>query len=629
MNQNYTIDFSLYRNEEPWGLLDEYLDYKTDHYLYNEWDPPSISFTGTIIDYGVDTDSPSDGLFDYLNISIEVEVFQAGYFYLYGSVYTDDGGDNYYFGWGYNYLNIGTHTITFQIPYVWVRSHIDGTAFYIGYMYIEENIPDWGDETQAYDETDRYLSRVYNHNEFDLLEAWVVRIADDFAEDTNNDSLYDFWNVIFEVNITKDNIDLYLRAEMEEKETNNYITDAYKYVYGLSIGLHNISLQFSGIQLYNSGFTKGALITYYRLELTSDPWYELERSYDDFPLSGDYQWDDFSSTFIQISDINPSDRSVFLRDDYPTIWLYIDTSEDEEVSWIEVQITVDGDWYDSIGLTRSYYDSTYEEWYFDLLLDQGNKWELAFHVYGTQDSYIYEKITYYILGGPSFYDFTTNISAVMVGGTIKFTADVYDYDGIQNVTVFVENNIIEMAYEENSTYGEFWTTEYTFNTAGSFDVYATAYDTTDQFSESIQLTIFVNEGPEILDVDVDPGTTVKLDTEVTFTVKIRKSDAIITSVTLEVVDNDENSFLYTLNVHGETLTLTYLLYSGSFTPESVGKHVCTIRVLTTKNQVSSYEVIIRVEGESNMNITPGFELFLTLVLLLGLPISKKLLKEKR
>jgi hypothetical protein len=457
----------------------------------------------------------------------------------------------------------------------------------------------------------------------------VVRIADDFAEDTNNDSLYDFWNVIFEVNITKDNIDLYLRAEMEEKETNNYITDAYKYVYGLSIGLHNISLQFSGIQLYNSGFTKGALITYYRLELTSDPWYELERSYDDFPLSGDYQWDDFSSTFIQISYIDPPDRSVFLRDDYTTVWVYLDTSENEEVSWIEVYITVDGELYDSLGLTRSYYDSTYEEWYFELYLDHGNKWELAFHASGTQSSYVYEKITYYILGGPSIYDFTTNISAVIIGGTIKFTADVYDFDGIQNVTLFAENNEVAMAYEGNSTFGEFWTAEYTFNEVGSFEVYAIAYDTTGQMSESNHLTIYVNEGPDIMDVVVTPGRKVKLDEEVTFTVKIRKSDAIITSVTLEVVDNNDKSFLYTLKHQSQSDTEIALIYSGSFTPESAGKHVCTIRALTTKNQVSSYEVIITVEGSSNMNITPGFEIFMVLVLLIALPISKKSLRNKK
>jgi hypothetical protein len=625
-NQNYTVDFTLYRNEEPWGLLDEYLDYKTDYYLYSQWDPPSIGFTGVISDYGVDTDSPTDGSFDYLNLSVEVEVYQAGYFHLWGSVYAEEGGDSYSFGWGYNYLNIGTHTITFQIPHVWVRSHLDGTAFYIAYMYLYEDIPEWGSETQAYDDTDHYLSRIYNHNEFDLLEAWVVRIADDYTVDTNNDSLYDFWNVVFEINVTKDNIDLYLRAEMAEKETDSYIADAYGYVYGLSIGLHNITLQFSGNHLYKSGFTQGALISYYRLELISDPWYELDRSYDDYPLSGDYQWDQFSSTFILISQIDPPDRSVFLRDDSFNVWVYLETSEDEEISWIEVQITVDGDWYDSIGLTRSYYDSTYEEWYFYLQLEYGNKWEFAFHVYGTQDSYVYEKITYYILGGPSIYDFTTNISAVMVGGTIKFTADVYDFDGIANVTLYVENNEVAMAYEGNSTYGEFWTAVYTFNNIGSFDVYVIAIDTTGKMSESDHLTIHVNEGPEILNVDVTPGKKVKLDEEITFTVTIQKSDAIISSVTLEVIDNNDKSFLFTLNYQSDTEVA--LIYSGSFTPESVGKHVCTIRVLTTKNQVSSYEVIITVEGESNMNITPGFEMFMTLALLVSLPISKKVLRRK-
>ncbi|NHJ01125.1 MAG: hypothetical protein EAX86_03235 [Candidatus Heimdallarchaeota archaeon] len=624
--ENYTINFRMY-DTYNWILLDQQ-NYITHAYSWYQWDPPGITFTGNVSENAYDADYPVDGKYDFIEISVEVQVTQAGYYNLEGSIYAYDGGDSAWFYADYQYYSVGIHWITTKaVNYAWVRNHLDGTGFYISYMYLHEQISGFETILQDYDESDHDFSRIYYHSEFDQLDAWVVSIINNFVVDTNNDSLYDYWSVVFLINVIKDGANLYFCADLESVETGNYIADAYVYLYGVPDGLLNITLNFRGSRLYNSGFSGQVRISYYYLVETTE-WMELQRKYPDFILDGTYSFSDFSPSYIDLTNVWPLSGSIFLKNENTGVGFGFETSDNEDVSWITVEIWIDDVYEKSISLYSSKSHSlNYEEWGdIELTFDRGSRWELVVNVYGTEGSERTYTIIYFVIGGPVFFEFRANISAVMLGGTIKFTADVYDVDGIASVTLHIEGTEVPMAFESNSTWGEYWFVEYTFNTVGQFAVYATAEDSTGMIGMSAERTIYVNDGPEIISVTVSPDNTVDVGEEVTFVVQIRKSDAIITSVTLEVVDNKGNKYIddFILSTqNNETLT-----YTAKFTPQKVGTHVCTIRALTTKNQVSSAEEILTVLGTETINVTPGFDFFVALCLLSLIPTIEKARRKK-
>ncbi|MFX0204787.1 MAG: hypothetical protein ACFFDT_02290, partial [Candidatus Hodarchaeota archaeon] len=78
-------------------------------------------------------------------------------------------------------------------------------------------------------------------------------------------------------------------------------------------------------------------------------------------------------------------------------------------------------------------------------------------------------------------------------------------------------------------------------------------------------------------------------------------------------------------------TETAEIYSGEFTPEVTGEYICRLRVMDTKNRVSTYETRITVlGGESKGKISPGFEFLLILIIFTILPVGRKYFqREKR
>jgi hypothetical protein len=175
--------------------------------------------------------------------------------------------------------------------------------------------------------------------------------------------------------------------------------------------------------------------------------------------------------------------------------------------------------------------------------------------------------------------------------------------------------------------GELWDIDVTFDNAGELTAYIIVEDVYGTTSQSENLEIIVNEGSVIEDVDINPGTKVNVDTEISFTIEIQKSDAIISSVTLEITDDRGNDYLIPLEMTDETDELE--IYEGSYTPTSAGTYECTIRVLNTKNQESIYKVTIEVRSDQDITGAPGFELVVALGILVLLPLSKKHRKGKK
>jgi len=594
-------------------------------YAVSDFDVPSAYFTGNFYDKGIDSDA--SGKYNYVQFKIEVNITQTGLYSINGYIYPDGSGSGWYYRVDRVSIIIGINPILFnftiQIPKEWFYSNENGTDVYHSRTYLDEyNATSDEDFEIGFTNEIYYFSKIYYHRDFDLRAAWITGIVDDYATDTDSNGLLDFWIVIFEVEVTVTGLYLNLDA------TFNYMTSNWLEVYDLAVGRHNLTMIFTSDQIYQSGFLQGAQISDYSLYGGVSEWDQLDESHDPHPLSGNYIYSDFDPNKpneINIALISPI-IGIFLVDDSTLFEVTIHKFGGEYVTSMEIEISVKGFAYKTIALTQTDDYETYEKWSVILVFDRSGIWDITIKAHSSGGTIETGSISYHVLGGPVFLSneyFAVNSSSVKPGGAIKFDADVWDNDSVKSVTLNIGGTSYPMVYVGDGTYGELWTVTVTFNDIGEYTAYMTAEDDIGDISISGSRTIYVNEGPEILSVDVSPSNTIDVGTTVEFTVVIEKTEAIISSVTLDI--QHENGTNYKITMTELTSTSTNVTYTGSFTPDSSGKHTCTIRAMTTLNIQSSHVEILTVRGEGEgVNISPGFELVIVLVgLLVLLPISRK------
>ncbi len=594
----------------------------TNIYYQSHFDPPNAFFTGNIFDYGVDTNA--NGKFDYVELQIEFNVTQSGSYRVYGRVDSTVDSEYWYLSRPSIDLTPGLYNFTYRIERSWLWSQTNGSEFYLAYIYLYESIEGEGDLELAYNNADRYFSQIYYHRDIDLRDAWVLGPPTDFVVDSDSDGEYDLWVVVFEVNVTVNGLSVSLYAELREQNTNSWIDSRSVSFEGLSIGIYNITLEFPGNRIYRSSFTQGANIYYFDLQDTVNA-KSLHLSHTNYPLSAATSYNEFSSSPFDILGFSPP-YAIFLVGDTIYFNVTISTAGTEGISYVELVINVEGNpdtW--TVQLYRIDYGDP-EVWGNEFTFDEGGRWDFQINVHGYEGSVETSSTFYYVLGGPTFFRFEAIPTAVMVGGSIVFEAEVWDMDGIQSLVLYVAGGEFAMSFIGNGSIGELWSVNATLNSTGEFSAYVIARDNEGTSSQSDSITIFVNEGPEFLSVAVSPDTTVEIGTQVDFTVTLAKSEATISSVTIDIEDEDGILRKVILEkIDSDSTTETWF---GSFTPNKAGEHECTIRALTTQDQQSSYVVILKVTGQpEGLQIAPGFELLAVLGVLLVLPVARKKYKK--
>jgi hypothetical protein len=271
------------------------LDYAYDlplnrTYSYEEFDPLAF-FTGTILDEGIDEDS--DDLFDYLKVSVEVNVTDAG---RYDIVFQDIVDNNFNYINEYqsftNEFDIGTYYINFTVygPKIY-ETHVD--PVYIGMLRLYESST-W--EWISLEEKHMVpLPVLYHYYEFESHALLTGKVYDK-GVDTDADGLFDYLEVGVEVNVTEAGayqISVGGLAEKMDGPTEHIYYWQY-FVADLDLGVHIINFTFSGpmIAYYHINPTN---ITDLRLEETS-PYCPLS----DIPtvaLSTTYNYKQFNSPF--------------------------------------------------------------------------------------------------------------------------------------------------------------------------------------------------------------------------------------------------------------------------------------------------------------------------------------------
>jgi len=178
LNPTQVMYIDLWGGPSPWEryhLSSLYNVNLTREYLYTEFDQPPAKLTGKILDRGIDTDS--DGDYNYLEISVQVNVTKPGEYTVY--VLGLRGEDYNYTTinvWGENraYLDVGTNLVNITLNGYAIRS--------------SQINPRYVDYINLYD---RYynslygvnLTREYLYTEFDA--AAVLTGISDWGNDTD------------------------------------------------------------------------------------------------------------------------------------------------------------------------------------------------------------------------------------------------------------------------------------------------------------------------------------------------------------------------------------------------------------------------------------------------------------
>ena len=108
-----TISLYIYEGYQCYALQSMYYCSLGRTYSFTEFDPLAF-FTGTVLDEGIDEDA--DGLFDYLRISVEVNVTDAGYYYIQFQDLVDNYSNHLYeYQSQYEEFEVGLHLINFTV----------------------------------------------------------------------------------------------------------------------------------------------------------------------------------------------------------------------------------------------------------------------------------------------------------------------------------------------------------------------------------------------------------------------------------------------------------------------------------------------------------------------------------
>ena len=172
----------------------------SQEYSYMDFDAPAV-LTGVISDKGVDSDG--DGMFNSLEIGVQVDVLDAGTYEIQVSGLLDSSLNFTIDAYASQsvYLDVGLHFVFFSL---------DGTRIYlshrnpeyVGYVYLNF----WGRQWDEYfhDEIRQVaLSRQYSYTEFDPPRAMLTGKIYDLGVDNDADGFFDFLQIGVELNVTE------------------------------------------------------------------------------------------------------------------------------------------------------------------------------------------------------------------------------------------------------------------------------------------------------------------------------------------------------------------------------------------------------------------------------------------
>jgi hypothetical protein len=254
----------------------------TRAYSYLEFDRLAC-FTGTVFDVAVDSDGNSR--YDYLQLRVEVNVTEAGYYnVIVQNLLGNLSGTISVYATTIAYFDIGVQLANLTIY---------GPAIYMAHVnpvYIERmDIYNTGPVSFAVDTLSNVpLTTLYKYSDFEL-HASFIGTHSDVAVDTDGDGLFDYLAIGIDVNVTKAGTYGICSDMLFGQTAQGYDTQLYAYEVAqgyFASGVHRLFLNYSGPMLAQAHFSPTSISGMTLFE--SDPsYFELDRL-SSVPLSKTY-----------------------------------------------------------------------------------------------------------------------------------------------------------------------------------------------------------------------------------------------------------------------------------------------------------------------------------------------------
>lgn len=251
-----------------------------NEYEYADFDAPGANLTGSLVDYGVDTDG--DGKYNYLQVGIEINVTDEAYYSVGTSQLLDiynssiSVSDSEY----YVHLLPGVNWVYLQFDGLQIR--LSGLSpRYIGHTWLNQDYLNIGSIDNV------PLSQEYSNDAFEVPDAVFTGEVNDLGVDTDGDGWFNQLIVEVEVNVSKaDQYTIYIPSLLDPSLYYIYVS-GYQYTY-LDVGAHlvNVSLYGLGIRLSERNPSYISQIFLQNNEGTCDTLNQV-------PLSREYACDEF------------------------------------------------------------------------------------------------------------------------------------------------------------------------------------------------------------------------------------------------------------------------------------------------------------------------------------------------
>jgi hypothetical protein len=218
--------------------------YVTASYMHTDFDGPDALLNPPHSDFGMDTDSPPNSLYDELWINVGVMVSVDGYYEVDVALY--DPSDIFYItsAVNYSYLPTGPQSVSVILQGLDIYdSGYDGQ--YVAYIYLYD---DFGNPL----DNGIYVTSSYAHTDFDGPGALFNPPHSDHGIDTDvpPNGLYD--ELVIDVGVTVTEAGTYAISGPLFDQFMNFIA-FNNTVVDLAIGNQVVPLAFSGLQIFLSG----------------------------------------------------------------------------------------------------------------------------------------------------------------------------------------------------------------------------------------------------------------------------------------------------------------------------------------------------------------------------------------
>jgi hypothetical protein len=209
----------------------------TASYSQDDFQPAPAQFNKVFSDYGRDTDS--DGLYNYLTLSAEVDVFVAGSYTATGYLY-DENEELITWANNTNFWDTGSKTLCLDFDGVNIRQHAVNGAYAVSIVLVKEETPE---EDLSYA---RYATSAYDYADFQGPPDDFRGNFSDYGKDMDDDGFFNYLALSTEMTIS--NAGGYGIVGNLYDKNGELITWASDYA-ELDVGSQSLMLYFDGLAI--------------------------------------------------------------------------------------------------------------------------------------------------------------------------------------------------------------------------------------------------------------------------------------------------------------------------------------------------------------------------------------------